>query len=96
MSILLNPDLERRISDKVGSGRYHSSSQVVENGLNLLDLAECQTIVGQSSSIPSAKSLWEEIAAIGESIPEDAWSLVPRDLSKQVDHYLHGSPKRSE
>ena len=35
--ISLTPELEKMIGDKVGSGRYHSASEVVREALRLLE-----------------------------------------------------------
>ena len=37
MSIILEPDVEARIAGRVASGRYESASDVVREGLELLD-----------------------------------------------------------
>jgi antitoxin ParD1/3/4 len=37
MNISLTPELEKMISDKVASGRYHSASEVVREALRLLE-----------------------------------------------------------
>jgi hypothetical protein len=40
--------------------------------------------------------LFEEVAAIGASVPREEWEKLPRDLSENLDHYLYGAPKRTE
>jgi len=37
MNVSLTPELEKLVSDKVGSGRYNSASEVVREALRLLD-----------------------------------------------------------
>ena len=37
MNISVTPELEKLVRDKVKSGRYHSSSEVMHEGLRLLD-----------------------------------------------------------
>lgn len=37
--------------------------------------------------------VWEIAAQIGAEISQEKWAEVPSDLSKNVDHYLYGSPK---
>jgi Arc/MetJ-type ribon-helix-helix transcriptional regulator len=96
MPISFNAELERRILQQVESGRYSSPSQVVEEGLDLIELREKAPKQSQPNEVRGDASIWEEIAQIGEAVPAEAWSEVPTDLSKQVDHYLYGAPKRPE
>jgi hypothetical protein len=44
----------------------------------------------QSPSLPPFLQFIEEISA---QIPAEEWEKLPSDLSKNVDHYLYGSPK---
>lgn len=37
MNISLTPELEKLVQDKVKSGRYHSASEVIREGLRLLE-----------------------------------------------------------
>ena len=43
-----------------------------------------------------AMPIWEKIAALGKSIPEEEWGDVPTDGSKNYKHYLYGTVKRAE
>jgi hypothetical protein len=45
---------------------------------------------------PTARPFWEEVLEIGASVPMEEWEKVPRDLSKNLDHYLYGHPKVEE
>jgi hypothetical protein len=47
----------------------------------------------QSPSLPPFLQFVEEISA---QIPTEEWAKLPSDLSKNVDHYLYGSPKDEE
>jgi antitoxin ParD1/3/4 len=40
MNISLTPELEKFVNDKVKSGRYHSASEVIREGLRLLEEQE--------------------------------------------------------
>ena len=40
MNVSLTPELERWVSEKVGAGRYRSASEVVREGLRLLQERE--------------------------------------------------------
>lgn len=93
MGILLNPDIEQRIAIKVKSGRYHSPVEVIKEGLDLL---EARDAVPPSSVAHNETPIWETVVSIGQAVPEEEWVGLPTDLSRNVDHYLYGSPKVSE
>jgi hypothetical protein len=39
-------------------------------------------------------SLETELAAIGKAVPAREWAKVPTDYFANLDHYLHGAPKK--
>jgi len=39
-------------------------------------------------------SLESELSAIGRSVPTAEWAKVPVDYFANLDHYLHGAPKK--
>ncbi len=41
------------------------------------------------------RPIWEVIAEISASVPDEEWAKLPADGAEQHDHYLYGSPKRS-
>jgi len=41
-----------------------------------------------------AGSLETELSAIGMVVPARDWASVPADYFANLDHYLHGAPKR--
>jgi hypothetical protein len=45
---------------------------------------------------PTVPPIWETVVAIGARIPDEEWEKVPKDLSKNLDHYLYGAPKEEE
>jgi hypothetical protein len=45
---------------------------------------------------PNVRPFWEEIIELGASIPKEEWDKVPKDLAKNLDHYLYGAPKEEE
>lgn len=47
----------------------------------------------QSLSLPPFLQFVEEISA---QVPREEWEKLPKDLSKNVDHYLYGAPKEEE
>jgi hypothetical protein len=38
--------------------------------------------------------LESELSAIGTAVPARAWTKVPTDYFANLDHYLHGAPKK--
>ena len=52
---------------------------------------------GNAPSATSAqKPLWEVIADIARSVPDEEWAKIPSDASYQLDHYLYGTPKKPD
>lgn len=43
-----------------------------------------------------AKPVWELISDVGMQVPEEEWEQIPKDLSKELDHYLYGSPRSEQ
>ncbi len=58
--------------------------------------------VGELTPIPATgmafdeteRPIWEIAQEIGDEVPEQEWSKVPRDMAENLDHYLYGAPKR--
>ena len=42
----------------------------------------------------AADSLEAELSAIGRTVPIREWAKVPDDYFANLDHYLHGAPKK--
>ena len=42
----------------------------------------------------SGGSLETELSAIGKAVPANEWAKVPADYFANLDHYLHGAPKK--
>jgi hypothetical protein len=42
----------------------------------------------------AAGSLEAELSVIGKEVPARDWAKVPADYFANLDHYLHGSPKK--
>jgi hypothetical protein len=43
--------------------------------------------------VKDAMPIWKVAADLGKRIPKEEWAKVPRDLAKNVDHYLYGAAK---
>ena len=39
------------------------------------------------------QSIWDRIAAIGETITPEDLAKIPTDGARNLHHYLHGAPK---
>ena len=48
---------------------------------------------GSSNEGQPTRPFWEEILEISAAVPRQEWDKLPKDLSKNLDHYLYGSPK---
>lgn len=59
------------------------------------DLISSQT-VRENDQVADARPIWERVADISAQVPAEEWAKLPKDLSKNVDHYLYGSPKEDE
>lgn len=45
---------------------------------------------------PTAQPVWEVMDEIAAMVPASEWEKIPRDLAKNLHHYLHGAPKEDE
>ena len=62
----------------------------------VIQVEELPLASGLEEPAEGRKPIWQVVAEIGASLPEGAWDDVPTDLSKNLDHYLYGAPKREE
>jgi hypothetical protein len=46
-------------------------------------------------STRNSRPIWEIITELSSEIPIGEWAQLPTDGAEQHDHYLYGSPKRS-
>ena len=77
----------------VGLGEFEVSGQL--RRILRVDQLE-ERPAGEMPFDPDAPPIWETIAEIGRSIPEEEWNKVPIDLATNLDHYLYGEPKEGE
>jgi hypothetical protein len=42
----------------------------------------------------AAGSLEAELSVIGRAVPDQEWAGLPADYFANLDHYLHGSPRK--
>jgi hypothetical protein len=53
-----------------------------------------QTTDSQPS--PSLPPFLQFVEEIRSQVPREEWEAIPKDLSKNLDHYLYGVPKEEE
>jgi len=82
MTITIKPELERKIADKVKSGRYASADEVVADALDVLDRVEAAERLREADISAKAKEGRAQ-AERGEGIPADMavarlWDRIDR------------------
>lgn len=72
-----------------GVGEY---SQVDRQLRKFIRVDAVAIVTGQALEfVEGVKPIWETLAEIGGSVPDETWSQVPSDLGKRLDHYLYSS-----
>lgn len=83
--------------------RAHKTAQLRVRGVGEFSIMDRQlrkfiridmaTIVSSATPefVENVKPIWETIAEMGASVPDEVWSGVPSDLGKRLDHYLYSS-----
>jgi hypothetical protein len=105
VSARFDPDQEVRITDAL---REHAALRVTMTGVGdflcesgglkrvtRVDTMDVHTAT-RTQYDTEARPIWDVVAELGRSVPGEAWDQVPSDLSKDLDHYLHGAPRRKE
>jgi hypothetical protein len=59
------------------------------------NLQETHSALMQQSE-QQEQPIWERVAKISAQVPDEEWAKLPKDLSRNLDHYLYGSPKDDE
>ena len=82
MTIAIKPELERKIADKVKSGRYASADDVVADALEVLDRAEAAERLREADISAKADEGWAQ-SERGENLPADVavarlWDRINR------------------
>lgn len=102
MTIHLPEGREQFIRSLVADGRFASESDVVAEALGLLEQQERrragprESAESPAESAPTRRPIWEVIQEISATVPDEVWDTVPTDLAAQHDHYLYGTPKRTD
>jgi len=53
-----------------------------------------QVLAEALESQSARRQIWEVIADNMKQVPQEDLALLPRDGASQIDHYVHGVPKR--
>jgi antitoxin ParD1/3/4 len=82
VTIAIKPELERKIADKVKSGRYASADDVVADALEVLDRAEAAERLREADISAKADEGWAQ-SERGENLPADVavarlWDRISR------------------
>lgn len=96
------PDQETTITDALRehvSVRLHVRGRAEflrEIGPTRIVSIECLSVepAGEKPFDETAKPIWEIVAEISASIPDEEWEKVPSDLAKNYKHYLYDAPKK--
>lgn len=83
MMIAIRPELERKIADKVKSGRYASADDVVANALDVLDRVEAAERPS-TTDVSTIVAVGRMPAACAQSVPAD---VTAGDLWDRINQW---------
>ncbi|HVP10599.1 MAG TPA: hypothetical protein VMV94_05345 [Phycisphaerae bacterium] len=88
----IDDDLKAFLEAQAGQ---HGYSSVGEYLRALLREVQQRQTAERAAAVDGANGTapWEIALSIGAAVPQEAWDNVPTDLSKNIDHYLYGSPR---
>ncbi len=100
MNVTLPPELENFVREEVKRGNYGSEEDVLKEALHLMLKRRSDTTQSgeaEANTVQSgrAKPIWEVAADLRKTVPASEWEKLPTDGAEQLDHYIHGSPKRT-
>ena len=102
MMIHVSQDAEAAINAAVQGGQFASADEMVDTLVRdyvqrtRQQPAATHPSPAGPSTPPKRKPLWERAAELRQSIPAEEWDKLPTDGARQLDHYLYGSPKRTD
>jgi Arc/MetJ-type ribon-helix-helix transcriptional regulator len=98
MTVHVSKDAENTINVAVQSGQFASADEMIDKLVR--DYAKrAQQPPAATQPVPAApadKPIWEIIEEENRSIPPEVWDALPTDLAEQHDHYIYGTPKRTD
>jgi Arc/MetJ-type ribon-helix-helix transcriptional regulator len=94
MAILLSPDLDARVQEKMHHAGYPSPDEVIREALDALDAKEqVRPASPVAEEQPSSLPIWEQFEQAGLTLPESVLAALPSDGASEHDHYIYGTPK---
>lgn len=72
-----------------GVGEFAQSDRQLRKLLRV-DLVAAATTT-EPAFVEGVRPIWETLAELGASVPDEVWDKVPTDLAKRLDHYLYSS-----
>lgn len=75
----------KALSAKLGVGTSQVLRLAIRTPAEIEQVGRCY--------VEDAVPVWQIAADLGKRIPKHVWAEVPRDLSKNIGHYLHGTRK---
>ncbi len=97
MTIRVSKDVETSIDEAVQSGRFASAEDMVAKLVReYAQRSRQEPSADESGPTEAGKPIWEIIDEENRSIPPEVWDDLPTDLAAQHDHYLYGTPKRTD
>jgi len=77
----------------VVSGRVEYSPEGKPIRFIEVDRLSVRSIQDEYLFSKDAPAIEDELAAIWNDVPDEEWKKLPSDLSRNLDHYLYGTPK---
>jgi hypothetical protein len=84
----MSTDVAQTIFEKVSALPQSKQAEVLE-------FVERLAAPEEASAPSRERPIWEVIAEISSTVPDEEWAKLPSDGSLNVDHYLYGAPKKS-
>ena len=81
-------DIEQELIEKVRALPLEKQKKVLSYAEELR-----QQNGGEGSPVEDL-TIWEMVKDVILEVPAEAWEELPKDGSRNVDHYLYGAPKR--
>ena len=81
-------DIEQELIEKVRTLPLEKQKKVLSYA------EELRRQNGGEGSRVEDLTIWEMVKDVILEVPAEAWEELPKDGSRNVDHYLYGAPKR--